>query len=67
MQEITEEDAVAEGCTLMVGTTAGGVMGLASARYSYMKLWDSLNAERGYSWNVNPWVWVITFKREEKE
>jgi len=61
LQEITEEDAIAEGCSLMVGTTAGGNMGIASARYSFMKLWDSLNAKRGYGWDKNPWVWVIEF------
>jgi hypothetical protein len=25
--------------------------------------WDSLNAKRGYSWDNNPWVWVIEFMR----
>jgi len=25
-------------------------------------LWDSINAKRGYSWDVNPWVWAISFK-----
>lgn len=29
----------------------------------YQHLWDSLNAERGYGWNTNPWVWVIEFRR----
>ena len=29
---------------------------------AFMDLWDSLNAKRGYGWEVNPWVWVITFK-----
>lgn len=24
-------------------------------------LWDSLNATRGYGWETNPWVWVVTF------
>ena len=33
----------------------------------YWKLWDSLNAERGYSWKSNPWVWVIEFSRIGKE
>jgi len=59
LQQITEEDAVAEGCTVMVGTTIGGNMGLASARYSFMKLWDSLNAKRGHGWDKNDWVFVI--------
>jgi len=27
------------------------------------ELWDSLNAKRGYGWDVNPWVFVIEFKR----
>jgi hypothetical protein len=31
-----------------------------------MKLWNSINAKRGYSWESNPWVWVIEFKRIEE-
>lgn len=34
-----------------------------SATASYGSLWDSLNAERGYGWKVNPYVWVISFRR----
>lgn len=26
-------------------------------------LWDSINAEHGYGWKANPWVWVIEFER----
>lgn len=26
-------------------------------------LWDSINADRGYGWSVNPWVWVVEFQR----
>ena len=29
----------------------------------FKDLWDSLNAKRGYGWDTNPWVWVISFKR----
>jgi len=29
----------------------------------FIDFWDSLNAKRGYSWNTNPWVWVISFRR----
>ncbi|CAE6839574.1 hypothetical protein [Paraburkholderia nemoris] len=29
----------------------------------YRHLWDSLNAARGYGWDVNPWVWVVEFRR----
>ena len=26
-------------------------------------LWDSLNKKRGFPWDDDPWVWVISFKR----
>lgn len=29
----------------------------------FKNLWDSLNAKRGYGWEINPWPWAITFKR----
>lgn len=28
----------------------------------YEKLWDSLNAKRGFGWPANPWVWVVEFR-----
>jgi len=28
----------------------------------YALLWNQINAKRGYGWNVNPWVWAITFR-----
>jgi hypothetical protein len=31
----------------------------------FSKLWDSLNAKRGYPWESNPFVWVISFEKEE--
>ncbi len=33
---------------------------------AFEKLWDSINAKRGYAWEKNPWVWVVTFKRMER-
>lgn len=29
----------------------------------FMVLWDLINTKRGYSWESNPWVWVIEFLR----
>lgn len=29
----------------------------------FITLWDSINAKRGYSWESNPWVWVVEFER----
>lgn len=32
----------------------------------YSELWDSLNKKRGYSWESNPFVRVITFERIDR-
>lgn len=32
------------------------------ARDMFAHLWNFFNAKRGYSWEVNPWVWVIEFQ-----
>ena len=29
---------------------------------SFASLWDSINAKRGFGWDVNPWVWVVEFE-----
>jgi hypothetical protein len=54
VQEISEEDAKAE------GVSADACF--ATARLSYEQLWDSINAKRGYGWEANPWVWALTFR-----
>lgn len=33
----------------------------------FRALWDDLNEKRGYGWDVNPWVWVVGFKKRERE
>lgn len=48
LQDITEDDAKAEG---------------VSAFIEFANLWDSAYSKRGYGWNANPWVWTITFER----
>ena len=58
LQDITEEDATAEGIEAIKPS-----MCCYTNRYCFEVLWDSLNAKRGYGWAVNPWVWVIEFKR----
>jgi len=59
IQDITEEDAKAEGCEIGHGLTDDSPF---FAREAFQKLWDSINAKRGYGWYENPWVWVIEFK-----
>lgn len=73
VQEITEEDAKAEGIKVLPLQDdsdpsawyqyAPGIFQERSATKSYELLWDSLNAKRGYPWESNPWVWVISFKQ----
>ena len=31
----------------------------------FIELWDSINAKRGYSWESNPWIFIISFQRAE--
>lgn len=66
LQEISEQDAVAEGVVCNDGSPF--IHGLPTTliqqpREEFMHLWDSINAERGYDWNSNPWVWSISFRR----
>lgn len=66
VQEITNADAQAEGVDRaeMVPWPDGdpGTLGDESIR-SYLRLWDSLNAKRGFGWEANPWVWAVSFRR----
>lgn len=34
-------------------------------RGCFLRLWDGINAQRGYGWRVNPWVWVIEYEEAE--
>jgi hypothetical protein len=58
LQDITEEDAIAEG---MSKTLVDGVV-FISAKGNFHVFWDSLNIKRGYGWDTNPWVWVYEFE-----
>ena len=61
VQEISEEDAIAEGITRWEGDRLQ--RGDKGARNDFSRLWDSINAKRGYSWESNPFCWAITFER----
>lgn len=63
LQGITEEDAGKEGVKAYGPNNCSGT----SARIAFAELWDSLNAKRGYGWDVDPWVWVIEFKRVDHD
>jgi len=75
LQEISEDDAIAEGVGHGFQMNAGwpdylhiepdGHCSLTqdTAEMSFATLWESLNGPD--SWEANPWVWVIEFKRLE--
>ena len=79
LQEMTEEDAKAEGITSFwaephrdvapfIGVAKElGVDLCSTRRDAFQQLWNSINAKRGYGWDVNPWVWVIEFKRVDHD
>lgn len=62
LQEISEEDAKAEGVEASVDPGDGHYS--VTARQQLEHLWDSINGERpGCSWEANPWVWCVSFQR----
>ena len=68
VQDISEVDAIAEGLTpaIVADQTLWELPNgakVADPCRAYRALWDSLNAARGYGWDVNPYVWVVEFKR----
>lgn len=56
LKEITAPDCIAEGIT---PDTESGI----GWRAAFARGWDSINGKRGFSWQSNPWVWVIEFPK----
>lgn len=82
VQDITEDDARAEGVDLNGIGLSEQYTHTAVSRFE--ALWNSINAERGYPWfdvdlpdnlktgegrvmHGNPWVWVVEFRRLEAQ
>lgn len=70
LQEISEEDAIAEGIRFADGYYIGCLHPIKgtpkvfpTAVDAFCSIWDSINAERGYPWESNPFVWVLEFRR----
>ncbi len=60
VQDISQQDSLDEGIDFYAHRLR------IDPRIRFADLWDSLNAERGYGWDRNIWVWVITFKQYAK-
>ncbi len=67
LQDISREDAIAEGVFYHTGLEGystdeeGRNFHASDPRISYCKLWCSIHSPE--SWDLNPWVWVIEFKK----
>lgn len=77
LRDISEDDARAEGVE-PIGPPLGadqpiiGMPGRTNGSHpytlAYACLWDEINGDRdGCAWIDNPFVWVVTFKRIDKE
>ena len=55
LQDISEKDAIAEG--------VGSAVTRDCKRPKFVALWESINGPG--SWDANPWVWVVGFRRIE--
>ena len=64
LREIGASDVVAEGVIVEHGHPESHTGEACSdCALAFADLWDSINVERGYSWDSNPWVWALTFRR----
>jgi hypothetical protein len=66
VQDITDEEAILEGILetprdpgFDCWSTHGMRNYYPTPRAAFKALWESINAGRGYSWDSNPWVWVL--------
>lgn len=71
LQDISEDDAIAEGIEHLragafgkvwrnYGPIDADVPYYFNPKHSFQSLWESINGPE--SWNKNPWVWVVSFE-----
>lgn len=68
IKDISTEDILKEGITRTGDgewlAPLAGVPGFPWGRadLAFASLWNDLNDKRGLGWDIDPWVWVVTFK-----
>lgn len=80
LQEISMEDIRKEGLAPMMGVSSPDgqhvwknyqgndhfIHDFGNGMFrSFVSLWDSINADRGFPWKYNPLVWVVEFEVKE--
>ena len=67
LQEISREDAKVEGFwSRLNGLEQSRGRSFGNAQLAFKDTWDSINAKRGCGWGMNPWVFVMSYKRLDK-
>ena len=80
IQDISEQDCIREGIQIPISVDCRPLLKLTGKypqskyykKYGLIKayfasLWNDINAKRGYTWENNPWVWVIEFEKHLKD
>lgn len=67
VQDITEEDARAEGVEPVLTAVPVSGKRWTDYRFGFRLVWDSINAKRGHGWDHNDWAWRIAFERTDHE
>jgi len=60
VQDISEEDAIAEGCDFSKSKAAIEAGWCEKPRRAFRRIWDL--EQKTHNWDSNPWVWVFTLK-----
>lgn len=61
--DITEEDTIAEGIKDPNDfKEMPSYLSSDHYRLKFEKLWNSINAKCGFRWELNPWIWCISFR-----
>lgn len=62
LQDISAEDALAEGHSTDWSLSQDRQVHLDAARDWFMDLWNSLHTKPGERWGDNPWIYALTFE-----